>query len=410
MAGAAAFGPQLAHAAAPDGGMIDIVREYDALGIHRTATPTDDATSHWLQRRLTAAGLAAELQTFPAPLFVPQTCQIAVGGETIPAFPGWPVKATPAAGVTGPLAVAGGGDLAGKIALLTVTREPGGTWAAPGVGDAAMRAARSGALAVAVVTENPTDDVVALNTIFARFDWPVPVVLVAGRHAGKLASAASAGAAATLVSVGDFTPDAPATNVVARRRGRGQTLVVSTPKSGWFHCAGERATGLAVFLDTANWLVRRTDADLVFVAFAGHELNFLGAQHFRPLAPPPAQTEVWLHIGANVAMQPLSVTHGVITPTRASGPQRFVSANPQVLAAAGAAFTADAGYAPATPMVEANAGGELSVFHPDYPMLAGLIGANPLFHTPLDRATVATTPAELEVVAGAVRRFLTGFV
>jgi hypothetical protein len=80
-------------------------------------------------------------------------------------------------------------------------------------------------------------------------------------------------------------------------------------------------------------------------------------------------------------------------------------------AAARRAFGSAAGYGPVVEMTEATAVGEPSIIrHAGYPAMASIIGANPLFHTPLDRADVVTTPAELEAVAAAARAFLGEFV
>ncbi len=357
-------------------------------------------------RRLRAAGLTAVPQAFQVPLFTPGECGLRVGAEMLPAFPGWPAKTTPVGGLTGPLAPHDAPDLSGRIALIVLDRERGGAWAAKGVGDVAMQTARRGPLAIVVVTGGPTGAVVALNTDLARFDWPVPVLLAPGRLAAQLTALAATGAPATAVLTGTLTSAATADNVVARRPGTGPGVVVSTPKTGWFHCAGERGTGIAVFLDLARRLAAGTRCDLTFVAFAGHELDYLGARRFRPSAPAPSKVGVWLHIGADAAMQPLTVKNGVAAPAPRSAPIRRATAAPAVLAAASAAFDAGAGFAPAAPLTEANAAGELSVFRPDYTMLAGFLGANPLFHTPLDRADVATTAEELRTVAHAARGFL----
>lgn len=416
IAGDAAIGAPAA------GAMMEDVVAYDAFGEHRTGAAADDVTSQWLARRLISAGFSVRPEPFVVSQFFPSACRLEAGGAAFEAFPGWPPATTPPQGVTAPLASAdgaqGGAKLAGKIALVRLARPPGGGWSAPGVGDTVLAACERRPLAVVAITDSPTGVLEALNTDAARFAdpfrWPAPVALVGARDGERLAALAATHAPAKLVLTGERNAAAPAVNIVGRRRGRGPTIVVSTPKTGWFHCAGERATGIAVFLDLAQWIVTRTDADLCFAAFAGHELDWAGARAFRPDAPPPDHTRAWLHIGANVAMQPLVVTDGVVSPATAPAnqlaPQRRVAANPAVLAQAGAAFTAAAGYGPAQPLVEANAGGELSVFRADYPMLAGIVGANPLFHTRLDRAPIVTTPQELATVSAACRAFLSHFV
>jgi hypothetical protein len=390
--------------------MLEDVRTYDAMGEHRTATPVDDAASAWLRRRLREAGLQTQLQPFEVPLFVSHRCELRLDRAVVPTFPAWPVVQTPAAGTTAPLAPREARSLEGRIAVVNLPHA-GGVWDAPGMGEVVLETCRRGPRAVIAVTEGPTGGVVGMNAMPSRFDWPVPVVIAAGDDGARLSSLAAAGAPATLVCAGVLSPAATATNVVARRPGKGRTIVVSTPKSGWFHCAGERATGLAVFIDLAAWLARRSDADLLFVAFAGHELDYRGGERFmRTAAPTPAAVRVWMHIGANAAMQPLSVSQGEARPDPGGTPRRRAAASRGALDAARQAFASQAGYAPTAEMNETNALGELSIISKvGYSALAGIIGASPLFHTRLDRADVATTPAQLEQVALASRAFLGRF-
>jgi hypothetical protein len=42
-----------------------VIREYDAQGIHRTATAVDEASAHWLANQLEAIGVEAKLESFP---------------------------------------------------------------------------------------------------------------------------------------------------------------------------------------------------------------------------------------------------------------------------------------------------------------------------------------------------------
>jgi hypothetical protein len=415
---AGAGGLLAAGAAIPQGrepfagaAMLDDVHAYDGFGEHRTATAADNATSDWLERKLSGAGLTTALQSFPAPLFAPGTCQIEVGGASISAFPAWPVIATPDAGVSALIVQRTATNLAGNIALVELPFRGAASWAAPGFGDTVMAAARRGAAAVAVVTDGPTGGVIALNTVTGRFNWPVPVVIVGGGDGVRLSQAAASGAPTRLVSVGSLTPGATAANVIGRRPGRGKTLVVSTPTSGWFHCAGERGTGIAVFVALAQWLVRSSDADLLFLGLSGHELDGTGAAYFlRSGAPAPEAVRLWFHIGANAAMQDLAVQAGAVVARARPAPGRHVTVSPDFLAAASRAFSTEAGYADPTALGPGGAVGDLAVFQAaGYGALAGLLGANPLFHTRLDRAEVATTPADLAAVAGASRDFLQSF-
>ena len=75
--------------------------------------------------------------------------------------------------------------------------------------------------------------------------------------------------------------------------------------------------------------------------------------------------------------------------------------------AAAAAFQGLPGYDKPIVFSEKTALGELEVFQRGgYTSVIGMLGAWPLFHTRADRADVATTPAVLEAVGGALRQML----
>jgi hypothetical protein len=401
-------GPAMAATTNPMSGdaLFADVRAYDALGEHRTASPGDVATSHWLSTRMREAGLTVSPQAFAAPLFEPEHCRIAFAGGEIAAFPAWPV--VPTDGLDAAIAPADAGDLTGKIALVGVPPGAGASWAARHAGETVMAAIGRGAVGVIAVTEGPTGEIIALNTEPGRFQFAVPVLIAAGRDGPALAAAAVSGARVRLVSTGRSMPGAEATNVIGRRPGTGKAIVVTTPKSGWFHCAGERGSGIAVFLALADQLARHTDAHLVFAATAAHEHGYGGGVEFVKLAPATDDVRVWLHIGANVAVQTENLATG-----RGAGQAvttRGVAASPDVFAPAHAAFAGIPGYETPRALTAKNAAGELQVFHDaGYPHLAGLLGAYAYFHTPLDRADVATTPAILAPVAKGARDLLMAF-
>jgi hypothetical protein len=383
------------------------VVEYDLLGEHRVGSAADDATTQWLSRKLTNAGLVVARQPFSYPLYTPAVSQITLGGERIDTFPAWPPVMTEGDGLKAPIVPSSAHDVSGKIALMDFAYGPGAAWGARGLGGDVMAAFGRGALACVVVTEGPTGGVIALNAEPETFTWPKPVVIAAGKDKSALTAAANAGQDVLLVNNGELKPDAVAENVVARRPGAGKTVVVTTPKSGWFHCAGERGTGLALFLETARWLARNTDFDLLLGCSSGHEIDYLGSHLFlEKYAPPARDVRLWLHIGANAAVQATDMSGGGIRFLGAPGPAQL-TVSEQLAPAAAAAFQGLPGYDKPLVFSEKTALGELEVFQRGgYTSVVGMLGAWPLFHTRVDRADVATTPAVLEAVGGALRQML----
>lgn len=381
------------------------VRAYDSLGEHRTATPGDEATSRWLSDELVRAGFRAEKQIVPTDLFVPGECSLEVAGAKIPAFPAWPPH--PEDGVTAPLVNADASDVSGRIVVFDM-QHPGATWALPGERDVVEPLIARGARAVVVCTEGPTGEVIAQNAEPLGRTWNAPVVLVGGKYASALLQAAASGVSATLVSRGHFTPQAPATNVVATRPGKGKAVVISTPKSGWFHCAGERGSGIAIFLALAHKLAHETDASLVFVANTGHEIGQTGAKLFaKTRAPRPADTKLWFHLGADVATRKIVVENGALRGLDEMSDTHRIFATPRLMAAARTAFAGQPGYGDPLPTDPVKTPGELHDFLAEgYADIAGMLGPSPVFHTPLDRTEIATTPAVLEAVARCTHAFL----
>jgi len=398
-----------AKAAEPSSGerLYREVEEYDALGEHRVSGPGDTAATAWLSRKMSAAGLTVSRQSFPYPLYEPTTCTLTVDAQTVTTFPGWMPVMTPVGGIAAPLAPLGAGDPAGKIAVMDYAygRAPG--WAAPGPGKAVEDALEQGALAAVVITEGPTGDVIALNADAAGLSWKKPVVIAAGRDGAALKAAADGGRKAVLVNRGRLNAAAKADNVIGRRKGSGNTVVVTTPKSGWFHCAGERGTGIALFLELARWLVHETDCDLLFGSSSAHEIGYLGSAYFhKRYAPPADRVRLWLHIGANAAVQATTIGADGVKFLGKPAMGRL-TASPQLVASAETAFHGLPGYEKPVVFSAGTAVGELEVFQKGgYGAVVGLLGAWSLFHTEDDRARVATTPDILEAVDGALKAFL----
>jgi hypothetical protein len=111
-----------------------------------------------------------------------------------------------------------------------------------------------GALAAMLVTTGPTGEAIALNVSATKPGFQKPVAVLAPKDAAPFVAAATAGESATLI-VDAEVGRRPAYNLIARLdRGAAKTLIVSTPRSGWFTCAAERGAGVAVWLSLAHGL------------------------------------------------------------------------------------------------------------------------------------------------------------
>jgi hypothetical protein len=215
-------------------------------------------------------------------------------------------------------------------------------------------------------------------------------------------AAAQAGTTARLTISGALR-EGTSNNVVGRRPGPGKPLVISTPKSGWFGCAGERGAGIAIWLGLARRLAARKDLNLVLVAASGHEFDGYGGHLFaQTLAPSPAEARGWVHIGANVAAYDFALEAGV--PVRLDHPQagRLLAVSDALTPVARAAFAGQPSYERPRDIDVEPAGGEITAYQRmGYKPLVGILGVHPLHHTRRDRPDV-TGPELLEPVARAL--------
>jgi hypothetical protein len=285
----------------------DLVR-HASFGHKFSGGSGDIATAEWIAARLRASGYSVVESQFDAPFFVKRTARLTTGVATAEVVPQAPVVATDSAGVTARLAHvdAGGeisavGDVRGRIALIVA---PFGRHAAlfpdRGLGQSVRAAADQGAAAVVIVTTGPSGEAIALNAPEEPF-VPVPTAVLAPKHAEPFVSAARSGAETTLILDGDAT-HRPCKNLVGRIERGNRWIAMSTPRTGWYGCVAERGTGTAVFLELADWVARRFPTHSIFVMNSGgHEYFFAGSHRVLDQAPPPAETDVWAHIGATLA-------------------------------------------------------------------------------------------------------------
>jgi len=373
------------------------LKTYFGFGEHRTGGPADLAVSAWLKRELAAAGYHVEQQDFAYPVFDLTAAAFEIGGRAVEAFPIW----TPRAGeASGPLSATA---RPGAVLVMSFRYGTGAPLEASEVYRKPIEAAiAAGAAGVVVITENPVGELVAYNALPKAAPWAVPVLAVAARDGPAVMAAAQAGATARLKISGAMR-QGTSNNVVGRRPGSGKPLVISTPKSGWFGCAGERGSGIAIWLGLARRLATAKDLNLVLVAASGHEFDGYGGHLFaQALAPSPAAARGWVHIGANVAAYDFALEDGV--PTRLDHPQaaRLLAVSDSLVPAARAAFAGQPSYEHPRDIDVQPAGGEITAYQRmGYKPLVGILGVHPLHHTRRDRPDV-TGPELLEPVARAL--------
>ncbi|MDH3705448.1 MAG: hypothetical protein OES57_05240 [Acidimicrobiia bacterium] len=350
-----------------------IVEEYTALGQHRTGTPVDWATAEWMADHLGRRGLAVELEPMTFGQWT-ATSTLTADGEPVDHLPVFY-------------------EFEGSVTtnapeLVALDPMSGGF---PGVLDEPVAAAQErGVDALVVATEHPSGSLVAINRMPGAGSG-LATVLVAGRDHTRLEAADEV---ALRIEANEV--DGRTSTVVGQRGDGHRPLVVSTPLTGWFGCAGERATGIAVLLDLLD---RLSHVPVLVVATTGHEIGQLGVERWVGNLDPAAIRGI-VHLGASIAViddtGELAATRVAMTTVDGS------VADSMTAALASARLDLVAG---ATSWI-----GEAEAFARVGTPLLSFSGAGTDFHTPEDLPHRATSPEALDTAADAVASAVTHFV
>ncbi len=385
------------------------VKSYAEAGNKQSGGTGDRWTADWTAKRLSAAGFEVERQSFDVPWFKPSRCDLSLGDLTIPLVAQPLANETDEGGLAAPLRlVEAPGRLDGAIAVVRLPHRRWSSLVDRAVRDPLADALARGASAVILVTTGPTGEALLLNAPADRPASDKPLALLAPRLAAPVIEAARHGATAKLVLRGRGG-SRPAQNVIGRclRPGR-PWLVVSTPRSGWTDCVGERGPGIAIWLALADWMPRAfSQHSLLFVCNSGHEYENLGASHIvETVGPPPGDTAFWLHLGANAATRDYQEMPGRLLPLPSADPYRFLMTSAEFVDRARAIFKGQPGLEMAYPSADGTAGELSEVIKAGYPRHAGIFGAHRHHHAATDDlSTVAAEP--LAATARGFRDLLT---
>ena len=393
---------------------VDLDR-YVGFGNKRAGGAGDMACGAWLAAELGGLGFKVERQNISVPFFEPTQSELRCGDTRAPLWPQPIVVPTGPDGVTGTLVridAAGHAEapLNGAIALLDLPFARWSTALAKPIREPITAAFAAGARAVVVITNGPTRKIIALNADGRAPMFEGPVALLAPENAEPFLTAAMRHAPARMITRGKGG-HRPAFNFVGRiDRGKPRWLVVSTPRSGWHVCAGERGPGIAAWLWLARWATRAVrGVNLAFVCNTGHEYEYLGASDalktFTPKAP---ETRFWLHLGANVAARDWHEEGFGIDrwrPLPSVDTQRFLAINPSLLPLARELFAGHAGLEVPDSSAVLSAGELTGVIAAGYAPAAGVFGVHRFHHVAEDDARCLFAPS-VAVTAAAFQRFV----
>ncbi|WP_377267830.1 hypothetical protein [Peterkaempfera sp. SMS 1(5)a] len=346
---------------------------------HRTGTGDEAAALRWLEGELRGLGAVTGRWHYDYPHYEWQA-QVRVGNVSVP---------------TVPLYYEGVGRVRDRADFIRPVRTSK-DGSDPAVLAAVAEAAQAGAKVAVLPTTSTTasypayDGLVAYNSDPDAAKTGVPTLLVPGqvadliqRHGADVDFSARTRPARTYCLTGWF----------GTRRPVSDPIVVTTPLSGWFTCAAERGTGLALALALAVELSR--EHPVFFLGNTGHELNNYGVRAY---------------LADEFDLRPRAVFHlGSALAAAAPGPDGRFALAPRG-AASNPAFAAVPGLADdlATARFSqaAKFPGEGAVWNqilgPSVPLLS-LAGNFREFHSPDDLPHITTSPEVLEQAYTAVR-------
>ncbi|MFF1836502.1 hypothetical protein ACFVXE_20180 [Streptomyces sp. NPDC058231] len=346
---------------------------------HRTGSSDEAAALRWLERQLRSLGAVTGRWNYDYPHYE-WKAQVRVGNVSVP---------------TVPLYYEGTGRVKGRADFVQpVTTSKDGN--DPAVLAAVAEAARAGASVAVLPTTSTTANYPAYDGLVAYNSDPdapktgIPTLLVPGRVADRIRRyGADVDFRARTVPARTYS----LTGWLGTRRPVADPVIVTTPLSGWFTCAAERGTGLALALALAVELSR--EHPVFFLGNTGHELSNYGVRAY---------------LADEFDLRPRAVFHlGSALAAAAPGPDgrfelapRGAASNPGFDAVPGlAAHLAGARFSQA-----AKFPGEGAVWSqalgPSVPLLS-LAGNFREFHTPDDLPRITTSPEVLEQAYNAVR-------
>jgi hypothetical protein len=345
-----------------------IIAEYDRQGIHRTATAVDDASADWLLAQVQSMGATASAETFALNRLDVRMAHVSTGNDQFEGLPLFDGGATDGDGESGTLGIpsANTGIALTRLSAADIRTE----------GRSLERLRRSGShRAIVAITVGDHPGLSPSNAFSFASPYGPPVLQVSSEHREFLERAARSGAQARVLVLRSSTRATPR-NVIGIVNGQQPDLspiVVMTPRSGWWQCAGERGGGIACWLEMARAVaVARVRRSFLFVASSGHELGHAGLESFLSSRPALVKSAAaWIHIGANIGA--------------AGGTVRLQSSDTAIEAMADATMAEVGAGALAHVPIGSVPGGEARNIHVGGGRYVSLLGSGPYFHSQSDR-------------------------
>jgi hypothetical protein len=351
--------------------LYDIVKGFSRWPLHRTGSGPERATLDWFQSELRRRGAVTSRWEYSYPHYE-WTAEVRVGGRTTE---------------TVPLYYEGVGAVRSDkpfVRPVTITSTGGDPEVLAAMQEAKAENASLAVLPVFNSTQGyPTyDGLVADNRDPAASTTGIPALFIPGRLAEQAQRGVRAGIDARTVTGRSHDITGWFGKPVS------DPIIVTTPLSGWFTCAAERGSGIAVALELATELARTHP--VFFLGNSGHELNNFGVRAYLQQEF-DLQPRAVIHIGASIAAGATDPASGRFE----LASSRVVASNPPISSVPGLAEAVQIGRFAPTPTFPGEGAVWSKQLGSSVPLLS-FAGQFPQFHTPDDRPGVTTTPALLD--------------
>jgi len=345
---------------------MNLIKSYAGFGAHRTGSIVDQQTTVWLSDLLTDCGAIVRAQPFSFRQY-----NFSLEAETsgahlqaLPLFYEW----------------------AGHIATEKIVRYYLNTQTDEALLNYQLRNITTRKCPAnhckLIVTRSQTGTLTAINRI-PKISNGQPTILIGECDADTITNDLQLKLTAN-TSLGNSH------NVIAEfGKNTGNPFVITTPMTGWFSCAGERGTGIALVPELAEFASQFAPVQVIICA--GHELGYWGGWHAAQRFH--RKPRAILHIGscvANTGAESSVHPHSALTLTT-----NLNSSFRNELNRATHKLNVSSIQFPTNPEKRYEWVGESKCWaHLKAPMIS-LAGESPLFHSPLDFPDRATTESLL---------------
>jgi hypothetical protein len=356
---------------------------WDGHGLHRTATPGDEAGADWLAREAAGIGASPGFETFPLERIDTDAAFVEIEGVRIPGEKLLDSPDTPDGRV---MALASFGPEGGGL-VNVLEFSPLAVYSPEFV----RLRRQSPNRAWVIITRGGAPGLALLNAESFRAPYGPPALQVSSSDGERVMEAARRGAALRVVLRSRRMP-VLARNVVLTVKGSDPArppVVVMTPRSSWFQSASERGGGLVCWLECLRALRAAPPAcDVIFTANSGHELGHIGLDAFMASRPGLERRAVWLHFGANIGA--------------AGGKLGLQSADDALRGLTADALRESGQPADSVAVKTVVPNGESRDIHRAGGRYVTLVGSNRLFHLPQDRYPDAVDVPAIARIAAAM--------